>query len=44
MLLDHALPADQVRSDTHTSAVGWHLLTTSQGPTDTQMTDAGGDR
>ena len=44
MLLDHALPADHRRSDTHFTAVGGHLLTTGQGPTDTQPIDAGGDR
>ena len=34
MLLDHALPADHRRSDTHNCAVGEHLLTTSHVPTD----------
>lgn len=44
MLLDHALPADHRRSDTHFSAVGGHLLTTSQDRIETQTSCAGGDR
>lgn len=43
MLLDHALPADHRRSDTHNCAVGEHLLTTGHGPTDTQRINAGGE-